>query len=319
MTDWILILTPLAVLPMVLLFRFVGCGLDKVGEYQTPIPLPKRNPPKYRDYILADPSAPPAGVVAHYDVTPNGTDVIGYWRLIDPKPEPAVDEKGFQHGQYLEVGTQTQEPLSDSGSGPGLVEPSAPSLSLIASDPLARCRTFRGGCVKVPNRPEFYPDSFTVEAWVRPRWTNTGFEHTLVSAGNPLLPTSPQGFALCADATNKWIIRFAPYAVLGMEQLPPLVDLGGPSHIAVTVQPEGGGRRVKLFVNGNLAGSALALTYTAPSTWELYIGAASMAAAPNGQAIYRPFIGEIQEVVLHKKALSRQELENHVAINVPLA
>ena len=149
MIDWVFILTPLAVLPIVLLFRFVGCGLNAVGELEE-IPLPQRNPPRYRDYILADPFAPPGGVVQHYDVTPNRADVIGYWRLIDVKPGPAADEKGFQAGEYVEVAQQIQEPLSDAGPGPGLVDPS--QLSLIESDPQVRCRTFLGGCMRVVNR-----------------------------------------------------------------------------------------------------------------------------------------------------------------------
>lgn len=314
MIDWVFILTPLAVLPIVLLFRFVGCGLNAVGQLEE-IPLPHRNPPRYRDYILADPSAPPGGVVQHYDVTPNRADVIGYWRLIDAKPGPAADEKGFQAGEYVEVAQQIQEALSDTGPGPGLVDPS--QLSLIESDPQVRCRTFVGGCMRVVNRPELFPVSFTIEAWVSPRWSAGGFEHTLFSAGNPG-SAAPQGFALYANEANKWVIRLASFGVLTLDQAPPLVSLTAKAHIALTVEAQGSGRLVRLFIDGNPAGKTLLVTYDAPAGWDLLIGAANRAANPGSLEISRPFIGQIQEVVLHKKALSAKELQNHVAINQPL-
>jgi hypothetical protein len=330
--DGIVILIPLAILPLVLLFRFVGCGLDAVGTAQpSPPPTPpfappsRPNPPKYRDYILWDPGAPPVGDVLHKTVVPKREDVIGYWRLIDPKPvstgDVAADGKGSQPGKYLEVGAQIQEPFSDTAPGVGLVDPSTPPVSLIESDPQARCRAFRRGCVRIDTRPELFTPDFTIEAWVWPRWTNNIFEYTLFSAGdtstNPALPPS-RGFAVYVMPSNAWMVRLAPNGMLTFNKPPPLVDFAGKTHIALTVQTQGAVKAVRLVINGFDAGQTTVPSYAMPTGWELLIGAANRAPAPTGQQIYRPFIGEIQEVVLHKKALSLEELQNHVDINRPI-
>ena len=72
MTEWILFLPPLLVLPIVLLFRFVGCGEQLALAQSDPLPTPqptpaptptptptpppdtekREAPPRYRDYIL---------------------------------------------------------------------------------------------------------------------------------------------------------------------------------------------------------------------------------------------------------------------------
>ena len=76
MIDWTLVLTPLAVLPIVLLFRFVGCaaiaGLEE-PEALPPddIPLPERPPPP-------PPATPPP-----------------------PPPPPPVDTKPPNYRKYI--------------------------------------------------------------------------------------------------------------------------------------------------------------------------------------------------------------------------
>ena len=54
MTEWIIVLTPLLVLPIVLLFRFVGCGSPELSNEPVTQQVPA-GPPRYRDYILPDP------------------------------------------------------------------------------------------------------------------------------------------------------------------------------------------------------------------------------------------------------------------------
>ena len=73
MIDWAVVLTPLLVLPIVLLFRFIGCGELHGAPEET---IPPTN--QYRDHILAN----PAGVfgsahdqhaeLCRYDVEPLG-------------------------------------------------------------------------------------------------------------------------------------------------------------------------------------------------------------------------------------------------------
>ena len=65
MTEWAFILTPLLVLFAILLFRYVGCGLDAVGQLVMP---------NYPDYILGKPTHMPAMPHFDRDVKPNGHD-----------------------------------------------------------------------------------------------------------------------------------------------------------------------------------------------------------------------------------------------------
>src|SRR4051812_29955949 len=84
MVDLTLVAVPLLVLPVVLLFRFVGCA--QIANLGGPAPDVLPPPPKYRDYILSDPAATAPGTVrAHPEVRPNKNDVIAYWRLVDPE------------------------------------------------------------------------------------------------------------------------------------------------------------------------------------------------------------------------------------------
>ena len=124
MTDWVVVLTPFLVLPIVLLFRFVGCaqiaGLKDSDPEPAPAPAPtpapppeptptpppptppptptETKPPNYRKYILGE--QPNPGLVnAFPGVVPNGAHVIAYWRLVDAAASgDAVDEKAFQKG-----------------------------------------------------------------------------------------------------------------------------------------------------------------------------------------------------------------------------
>ena len=101
MVEWAFILTPLLVLPILFLFRFVGCaeiaGIRDPDPVAGPPPVPKV--PNYRDYIMGKPDNP--GSVLNPSVKPNPADVIGYWRLVDAASGTvAKDEKGFQDGAY---------------------------------------------------------------------------------------------------------------------------------------------------------------------------------------------------------------------------
>jgi len=75
MIDWAFVLTPLLVLPIALMFSFVGCS--DFGEGPSAVV----KPPRYRDYIMGVHDNP--GTVPHPDFKPNVADVIAYWRLVD--------------------------------------------------------------------------------------------------------------------------------------------------------------------------------------------------------------------------------------------
>lgn len=324
MTEWIIVLTPLLVLPIVLLFRFVGCGGPELSNEPVTQQVPA-GPPRYRDYILPDPENSNPGTVKNAFVVPKAEDVIAYWRLVDDFGTVAIDEKGFQHGTYQTVGSPIVEAptAAEAGSqdgnpgGAGVV--TLASTSLIDSDPKKKGAAFFGGYVVIQPRAGLFTNEFTIEAWYSPGWgiNVTGFEHTLFSAGAPAAKSSPRsGFSLYVDRDNRWRVRLAPAGEITLDKSAPFVDLTDRTrtHVALTVRAEGTQKRVRLFVNAVDAGQAV-VGYVPPNDSLLI----AVADKPDiaGLQPYRPFIGTIQEVVLHGKALSSAEIENHVDINRP--
>jgi Concanavalin A-like lectin/glucanases superfamily len=344
MTEWAWVLTPILVLPIVLLFRFVGCaqiaGLESPGsptepapappaEPATPPPVPppsiptppaETKPPNYRKYILGE--QPNPGLVNTFPaVVPNGADVIAYWRLVDAATATlADDEKDFQDGTYRSGHALPAAPASEARDPAKFVTGQA---SLIDSDPLVQGRFFDGGYVLVTYKPGLHSEQFTLEAWVRVNVLAPGFEHTLFDAGGTYAspagtPAVPRGFRIFADQTGHWQVRMGnPPA--NLFAAPPAVPLGAHTHVAVTLAgPAGGTATVSLYVAGKLFGAVTFPAYAPPYDAPLFIGLENTANTPTGTPTLRtPFLGWIQEVVLHRKALSAEEIANHVDINRP--
>lgn len=340
MIDWILFLPPLLVLPIVLLFRFVGCGLTVVGQGgpveppappSTPPPGPSLpppsqppsdgKPPKYRDYIMGDSTT---GTVKH-PIKPNKADVIGYWRLTDPAGSTvAKDEKGFQDGTYVSGTTlpnvNPTAAIGGSEAAPmGEIEEG--KAGLIVSDPAALGRAFKGGFVRVPFKQDLYTDEFTIEAWILPPGLRPDYEHMLFDCGGryaiPGSTARDRGFRVFEDRSGHWQVRVAIDAT-GVYASPPLIARPDRSHFALVMQNSGtaGAKQLMIYMNGKLTVSETLPSYVRPDTAPLFIGVENTTATVVGNPVFRhPFMSQIQEVVLHKKPLSAQEIENHVDIN----
>lgn len=314
----LLLLTPLLALPLVLLLRFVGCGES--------LPVTSESPPRYRDFIMGEDNNP--GVVKQAAAVPKGSgDVIGYWRLLDPEgATEAANEKDAAHkGKYM-TGTSLPAvppngPVAGSESAPGTF---IPEPGLIVSDkPANTCRSFVGAFVQVPHKQGLYTDDFTLEAWVDPEWgpNIVDHEHVLFFAGGHYVRPFESadlfhGFSVFADGTNRWQVRFTG-SVENVFSQGPLVSRGR-THVAVSVRsfPNSAEKLVRLLLDGRVMASALALSYSPPHGAPLLIGVSSQDSNPNNPVVPRhPFLGLIQDVVLHKRALSDEELENHFFIN----
>jgi hypothetical protein len=304
MNEWAFLLTPLLVLPIVLLFRFVGC--TSFGAEEPPPPAaPKK--PGYAKYIMADPNNP--GSVKNNTVVPSRADVIGYWRLVDKAGSTtAKDEKGFQNGLYKE---------------PSSLVPGQPGL--IASDPSTGF-FFNGGYVIVPFKAGLYTDEFTIEAWVKRTGQQPGVEHTLFSAGGrytaPFEETpSFHLLSLVINKDNRWQVRLGPSA---LEVFPNpgagIVPLNVSTHVAVTVAKDSsavGQSEVILYIDSKVAGTERTGFYARPDGAPLFIGISPASSDPgadpsNPPALHQPILAGIQEVTLHNKALTQDEIENHV-------
>jgi hypothetical protein len=317
MTVWAFVLTPLLVLPIMVLFRFVGCA--KIAGLESPDPTPAQPPPqptpekvpRYRDFIMGAPNNP--GTVKNPKAVPkNADDIIAYWRLADPAaaPDVAVDEKGFRNGEYRSSANADTIPGNFITGQPGL----------IVSDPKALCRFFNGGFVFVPFKDGLYTDEFTIEAWIRPGFP-AGSEHTLFKAGGhyvrPFESTAKyHGFQIFA-INNRWQVALAP--VGAVFSAPPIIP-SGVTHLAVTVEnasPGGATKKVTLFMDGKVTGLATTTGfYSRPDGAPLLIGVGSGKSDPTDLTeLLEPTRSHVQEVVLHRRALPLEEVENHVDIN----
>jgi hypothetical protein len=354
MTELLFILTPLLVLPLILLFRFVGCawiaGLESSEAppappapseplpvpQPTPTPAPtpppdteKRGaPPRYRDYILG---LDTKGDVINNTIVPNGADVVAYWRLIDDPAKPGVfgsDEKVFAPGQAKEDHALPDVEPTNGEPGSEPRDPAHFTLgedSLIDSDFAVYSRFFNGAYVVVPHVPNLFYSEFTIEAWVRVGTLTKDHEHVLFDSGGTYVypagtPASPHGFRIVADRTNSWQVYVAPQAT-GLFTKPPLISANSRTHIALTIRDKTPGSTEKiatLYLDGKVVDKPVEIaSYAPPYEAPLFIGVENTRLAPPAAApaLLHPALFRIQEVVLHRKALSEAELFNHVDIN----
>jgi hypothetical protein len=304
MIEWTYFLAPLLVLPIVLLFRFVGCEPFSSAPYDVP--------PRYKDYILGFPNNP--GTVKNATVVPNGAEAAG-----NPS---AQDEANGRHGMYVEG--HACQLIAPTATTPGS-EFRAPSKfitgqdSLILSEPSAKCRYFDGGFVRVPHKPDFYTEQFTLEAWVFVDRLAAGYEHVLFDAGGKYgTPLVERGFQVVADRDAHWQVRLAPGPAFVFAAAP-LIPLNAPTHMALTVENDGapgGKKKVTLYIDGKVGATGTVNTYNLPDTAPLFIGVENHAPLPTtGTDLRSPVLCRVQEVVLHRKVLSKEEIENHVDIN----
>jgi hypothetical protein len=325
-TLWTFLLAPLLVLPIVLLFRFVGCAAAfDFDEFDTssPIPPEKQPVPNYRNYILGQVGK---GNVRNPEFVPDGSAVIAYWRLVDDSPESGAfgsDEKGFAPGQVREGhALPNVDPTPDA---PGS-EPRNPAHfnrgedSLIDSDPAIHSRFFDGAYVVVPHVPNLFTTQFTIEAWVRVGILTEGYEHALFDA-YPADPSDPPlGFRIVADRTNSWQVYLAPRAT-GLLPHPPRISANSRTHIALTVRDKAPGsteKSVAFYLDGKMVGTPIEVpSYAPPNNAPLFIGVerTRLVPSPADPVLLHPALFRIQEVVLHGKFLTQPELFNHVDIN----
>jgi hypothetical protein len=330
MNDWLYLLTPLLVLPIILLFRFVGCGelLDSADDPGSVTLPPGPITPKYPDYVLGH--ATGNLDVPHPGVPPNPSGVVAYWRLLEPDAgadaQPAFDEKGARNGSYVRGGPLPPDPAGGSQAAPGGFQ--SLGTALMQSDPTRACRLFTGGYVRVDWTNGLFPPQFTLQAWMRAAWgvTVTGFVHTLFDAGGtyaaPLeIEAQEHGFRVAFNRENRCIVTFARTQGPVLTSAQP-VHFGPRTHIALTVadlpgQPNR--KRVRLYFDGAPAGEGEVAQYAPPNGAPLLIGVANTEDDPQAPPVVRrPLLGEVQEVVLHDHALSPEAVQNYFAINRPL-
>jgi hypothetical protein len=174
--------------------------------------------------------------------------------------------------------------------------------SLAPSTTSATCRVYRGGFVQVDFKPGLYLEEFSMDAWVDLQW-GAGI------AG----PTSPDhnGFSIFVDKANRWQVIMGDQRNEWIKNGP--LATQGKHHIAITVEKAAMQKQVKVYLNGVLGGTALVTdTVSPPNATPLLIGVGNESTQLMGTPRYRyPILSAIQEVVLYKVVLSKEEIENH--------
>lgn len=293
--GWLDLLVPLAVVPIVWLFRFVGCEPFEGTPSQRP---------GYRAYLLGQPGG--EGEVPNPAARPDPGTIVAYWGLTDPPDTPTADDR---HGPH-------------DGSYRGRIASRLKSLlSSVAEDG----RYFDDGAVEVPAAPGLFGERFTLEAWVLASWGDgDNREHTLFQAGGR--------YATAAGATRTWQgfrvwtkgrqlqVRVWPATASPFGSTLILLPQGVPAHVALVVAPnptQAARSDVRLLVDGRVMGTGTVDRHVPPPGVPLLIGAGTSAEPTAPLKVATPFQGQIQEVVMHRTALSDELLANHAGINQP--
>jgi hypothetical protein len=332
MIDGFVLLVPLLLLPILILFRFIGCG----GE---PFTSGDPRPAPYEDQVTED------------------SAIVAYWRLGEPAPpappDPpaqAKDEVNSNHGDYVE--TPANQPATELSQGglSGKAVRGAPNSSLLRSEPSRTSVDFEGGYVRVPNFAAAMQTltTFGVEAWVLAQGWESGtatapFAHTVVlmaelDAGPPAVP--PRGFSLFAQWVDGSIAsdplppgntagfywrasvgngtEFARVTVWDKQAV-----LNRKTYLAVTYDANKNTDQLRLHVGMGAsdagAWDAFVTTGYVPAQQNrLYIGVGN-AMMPPTESIYGPFVGFIQDVAVYSRSLGSEGDLERVATNLELA
>jgi hypothetical protein len=340
MSDWYFLLTPLAVLAVLLLFRFIGCSSfgasDDAAIETKPGPTPTADPvPDYPGTVLKD-------------------NPVSYWRLQEKhsaEPSPgatanntpvtggqAKDEKGNNPGTYKAVKVQPPAPppppppapnLTDSPPAPGTITlestgllelPGAQSTSLFVD----------GGYVEVPFSNSLLLNSFTFEALVRPEWDpndpkESGRYRTVIAHNAldvPAPPATPKlfGFGLFAGPVpgtaggfpvwQIWLAdgtKFTPIKDPIRDFTP--VDFSTVNYLAVTYDAPSKKLNMYVYVRGINLDSGVAHPVNdvtadfSPAVGKSLLIGMHRPPAPSAIPLYHPFKGRIQEVAIYNTAM----------------
>lgn len=152
MLIWYFLLGALAVFTALLLFGFVGCGLDAIGtggaeDYPTTI---LQTPGLVAYWRLQEPSSTPVPSTGGSAKCENTSTFNGDYFKLNPTALP--DE---QHQSDQTAGTTADE--IKLGVTPGLLE-------LL---PTSTCLEVDGGYVQVPFHAQLNPAAFTLEVWIQ--------------------------------------------------------------------------------------------------------------------------------------------------------
>ena len=313
MTEWYFLITPLAALAVLLLFRFAGCGTllgaDEVtfGE-------------AYPDQVKSD-------------------GPKGYWRLQEKIGTTAKNEvAGSPDGNYDKVRGRwrnlrlvIRRKQTRSSFELGVTE----QPLLVQTDPNSTSVRVQGGFIRIPFHADLNPQKFTLEALAFPEWglDEPGKFYCVLESSGPLAaePNGQKklGYAIYAgpDDPNDpnspyhwqvWVGTGTEFKRLSHPPNPGTKVVRRSTYLAVTFD----GAKAVLFVGfpevdfDHAKIELNAFPYQPAVSGDLFIGVTDVERSlfapfpgPN-QKLY-PFSGRIAEVAVYDNALTEERIISH--------
>ena len=301
MPESVVLVSPIAILAIVLVVRLAGCTFDSEG---------------------GGGPAPGLGEDSDYDGTVlEHEDLVAYWRLGEPDgATTATDQKGGHDGTFETVTLAENGPGQSAATGsPPVLELGAPGQ--LESDPEHTSVRVDGGYVEVPFDEALNPAAFSVEAWVVAEWDgNEALSNGLkpfrtVCSSREVVGGNTRGFTLYAgpkigvedDGQVYWQAWIGDGSDQWRKVFGPVVDLNQVTYLAVTYD----GTTLKLYVNGSqdTDGSPSGqedFDFVANTSSPLHIGMG----APESPTPEFPFKGRLQEVALYSADLDPTVIDN---------
>jgi concanavalin A-like lectin/glucanase superfamily protein len=300
MSEWYLALTPLLLLPVFLLFHFVGCdalwGLDHVPE-QKP----------YQERVEAESS------------------LVAYWRLQEQNNDPmAHDEKMSHPGFYVATPMAPSRTMPSSQAATGAVLQFQPAVRDPAPPADTTSVDFQGGYIAIASDDSFKTTSFTVEAWVKPGAWESPFAHAAITLAElDSGGTISRGFSLFGqwDSAKQKHIWGATVgtgtAFIYIEGSEINTSTTG-TYLALTYD----GVQAVLYVASSFnqwdtKTPPVTVGYAPVTANHFYIGSNALTLPPlelppsAPQPLDYPFIGQIQDVAFYRTALSEATIQDH--------
>jgi Concanavalin A-like lectin/glucanases superfamily len=310
----LLLLGAVAVLATVLLFGFLGCGLDDFGTGPS------------TDYPSTIQQT--SGLVAFWQLGELAGD-IAFSANNQANPQ---DPSNPFNGAYFTLNSAPADTARHSNATPGILKlGNVPGiLELEPSDP---CIQVDGGFVQVPFSPALNPSAFSLEAWVVP--FDEGFDPGPPYYQCLVESTGPAGLG---PRTSGWGLYIGPrdpndppfslyfwqvwmydssntFRQIAVSTTPVVADRS--FYVVLTFDPLGNPPNLQLFLyapdtqqdlslNGVRFLAATVTGFQPNTSGDFFIGTGSNlfpAAGPPTQRLY-PFNGKIQEVALYNTDLS---------------
>lgn len=295
MSATLFVAIPLVLFGIVAVLGFVGCGF------------------------------PTSGITTPYEKAIQGTsNLVAYWSLDDSKTTEAFDSGPNKlNGTYTLGANVPYDSMDESAAASGKFTLGQGGIVIgdQVNNIVSTSVLFDGGFVKVGFSPLLNPQSFTLEAWVLPKWTqqdvmNAPAFRTVASSTNVPAFT---GFDLFATPGNLWaaIVGDGTKYIEAPGTTP--IDMVNPTYLAVTYDRNLG--VLSLFVNPTDPnappdGQMAAPNYQ-PSQSATSFFIATGTSHTDATSPLFPFNGLIQDVAYYNVALDSGTLVQHFQTGNP--